>query len=55
MRGFGVPTLLAVHPENAPKAEGWSIAKAWASATGGDRAGCLESSFVAEVKSDLMD
>jgi ketol-acid reductoisomerase len=30
------------------------IAKAWASATGGDRAGVLESSFVAEVKSDLM-
>ena len=31
-----------------------AIAKAWASATGGDRAGVLESSFVAEVKSDLM-
>lgn len=53
-RGFGVPTLIAVHPENDPKGEGWDIAKAWASATGGDRAGCLESSFVAEVKSDLM-
>ena len=30
------------------------IAKAWAEATGGHRAGVLESSFVAEVKSDLM-
>ncbi|WP_370165032.1 ketol-acid reductoisomerase, partial [Marisediminitalea sp.] len=53
-RGFGVPTLIAVHPENDPKGEGWDIAKALASATGGDRAGVLESSFVAEVKSDLM-
>jgi len=53
-RGFGVPTLLAVHTENDPKGEGWEIAKAYASATGGDRAGCLESSFIAEVKSDLM-
>lgn len=53
-RGFGVPTLIAVHPENDPEQKGWDIAKALASATGGDRAGVLESSFVAEVKSDLM-
>lgn len=53
-RGFGVPTLLAVHKENDPKGEGLAIAKAWVVATGGDRAGVLESSFVAEVKSDLM-
>lgn len=53
-RGFGVPTLIAVHPENDPKGNGLEIAKAYASATGGDRAGVLESSFVAEVKSDLM-
>ena len=53
-RGFGVPTLIAVHPENDPQNVGWDIAKALASATGGDRAGVLESSFVAEVKSDLM-
>lgn len=53
-RGFGVPTLLAVHPENDPEGKGWDQAKAYAVATGGDRAGCLESSFVAEVKSDLM-
>ncbi|USH02501.1 ketol-acid reductoisomerase [Grimontia kaedaensis] len=53
-RGFGVPTLMAVHPENDPKGEGHEIAKAWAAATGGHRAGVLESSFVAEVKSDLM-
>lgn len=53
-RGFGVPTLMAVHPENDPKGEGHEMAKAWAAATGGHRAGVLESSFVAEVKSDLM-
>ncbi|MCW8108958.1 ketol-acid reductoisomerase [Alteromonas ponticola] len=53
-RGFGVPTLIAVHPENDPQQQGWEIAKALASATGGDRAGVLASSFVAEVKSDLM-
>ncbi|WP_100657936.1 ketol-acid reductoisomerase [Alteromonas flava] len=53
-RGFGVPTLIAVHPENDPEGKGWDIAKALASATGGDRAGVLASSFVAEVKSDLM-
>ncbi|WP_129126377.1 ketol-acid reductoisomerase [Geomonas oryzae] len=53
-RGFGVPTLIAVHGENDPKGDGLEIAKAIASAQGGDRAGVLESSFVAEVKSDLM-
>ena len=53
-RGFGVPTLIAVHPENDPEGKGWSQAKAYAVATGGHRAGVLESSFVAEVKSDLM-
>ena len=54
LRGFGVPTLIAVHPENDPNGDGLKIAKAYASATGGDRAGVLQSSFVAEVKSDLM-
>ena len=34
--------------------EGMDIAKAYAAATGGHRAGVLESSFIAEVKSDLM-
>lgn len=53
-RGFGIPTLIAVHPENDPDKRGWSIAKALAVGTGGSRAGVLESSFVAEVKSDLM-
>ena len=53
-RGFGVPTLIAVHPENDPNGEGMELAKAYAAATGGDRAGVLRSSFVAEVKSDLM-
>ena len=54
LRGFGVPTLIAVHPENDPEGKGLSQAKAYAVATGGHRAGVLESSFVAEVKSDLM-
>jgi len=53
-RGFGVPTLIAVHPENDPNKDGFEIAKAYCVATGGDRAGVLHSSFVAEVKSDLM-
>lgn len=53
-RGFGVPTLIAVHPENDPKGDGLDLAKAYAVATGGHRAGVLHSSFVAEVKSDLM-
>lgn len=54
VRGFGVPTLIAVHPENDPEGKGWDIAKALAVGCGGSRAGVLESSFVAEVKSDLM-
>ena len=54
LRGFGVPTLIAVHPENDPEGKGFELAKAYAAATGGDKAGVLESSFVAEVKSDLM-
>jgi ketol-acid reductoisomerase len=53
-RGFGVPTLIAVHPENDPEGKGWTLAKAYAAGTGGHKAGVLKSSFVAEVKSDLM-
>lgn len=53
-RGFGVPTLIAVHPENDPNGDGLEIAKAYAAGTGGHRAGVLHSSFIAEVKSDLM-
>lgn len=53
-RGFGVPTLIAVHLENDPNADGFEYAKAYCCGTGGDKAGVLESSFVAEVKSDLM-
>ena len=53
-RGFGVPTLIAVHADNDPRGEGLAIAKAYAAGTGGHRAGVLLSSFVAEVKSDLM-
>ncbi len=53
-RGFGVPTLIAVHAENDPEGKGAAYAKAYAVATGGHKAGVLNSSFVAEVKSDLM-
>lgn len=53
-RGFGVPDLIAVHPENDPDDRGWAEAKALAVGMGGSKAGVLESSFVAEVKSDLM-
>jgi len=53
-RGFGVPTLIAVHGENDPEGHGMELAKAYACGTGGDRAGVLHSSFIAEVKSDLM-
>mgnify|MGYP002000371501 FL=1 len=54
LRGFGVPTLIAVHLENDPQGQGLELAKAYAAGTGGHRAGVLESSFIAEVKSDLM-
>ena len=54
LRGFGVPTLIAVHRENDPNGEGFEIAKAYCAGTGGHKAGVLHSSFVAEVKSDLM-
>ncbi len=53
-RGFGVPTLIAVHRENDPNGDGLEIAKAYAAGTGGHKAGVLQSSFIAEVKSDLM-
>ena len=53
-RGFGVPTLIAVHEDNDPHGDGLSIAKAYAAGTGGHKAGVLMSSFIAEVKSDLM-
>jgi ketol-acid reductoisomerase len=53
-RGFGVPTLIAIHTENDPQGEGLELAKAYAAGTGGHRAGVLQSSFIAEVKSDLM-
>jgi len=53
-RGFGVPTLIAVHHANDSEGRGWEIAKAYAVALGSNRAGVLASSFAAEVKSDLM-
>ncbi len=54
VRGFGVPTLIAVHEGNDPMGHGLALAKAYAVGTGGHKAGVLMSSFVAEVKSDLM-
>jgi len=54
LRGFGVPTLIAVHDANDPEGKGWAQAKAYCVGTGGHRAGVLQSSFIAEVKSDLM-
>ena len=54
LRGFGVPELIAVHPKNDPEGRGWALAKAMACAHRGETAGVLESSFVAETKSDLM-
>ena len=54
LRGFGVPTLIAVHSDNDPNGDGLQIAKAYCVGTGGHKAGVLLSSFVAEVKSDLM-
>jgi len=54
LRGFGVPTLIAVHSDNDPNKEGLELAKAYCVGTGGHNAGVLLSSFVAEVKSDLM-
>ena len=53
-RGFGVPTLIAVHAANDPNNMGLDLAKAYAYSLGSHRAGVLQSSFVAEVKSDLM-
>ena len=54
VRGFGVPTLIAVHEANDPQGQGLALAKAYAVGTGGHKAGVLMSSFIAEVKSDLM-
>ncbi len=54
LENFGVPTLIAVHQENDPEEKGLDQAKAYAYALGSHKAGVLRSSFVAEVKSDLM-
>ena len=54
VRGFGMPCLIAVHPDNDPEGKGWDYAKAYAAGLHADRPGVLESAFIAEVKSDLM-
>ena len=53
-RGFGVPTLIACHRQNDPKGNGLKLPRRSCVAQGGHRAGVLESSLSAEVKSDLM-
>ena len=52
--GLGVPTIIDIQAENDQNGDGRDVTKAYAAATGGHRAGVLESSFIAEVKSDLM-
>ena len=52
--GSELRTEYVVHAENDPEHKGLENAKALAFATGASRAGVLESSFIAEVKSDLM-
>jgi len=54
LRGFGMPALIAVNLDNDPEGKGLDYAKAYAVGLGCDRAGVLQSSFIAEVKSDLM-
>lgn len=54
LKGFGVPALIAVHKKNNPNLQGLALAKAWAVGLGSHKAGVLHSSFIAEVKSDLM-
>ncbi len=54
VRGFGMPCLIAVQADHDPEGKGWDYAKAYAAGLHADRAGVLESSFIAEVKSDLM-
>ncbi|VFP81290.1 Ketol-acid reductoisomerase (NADP(+)) [Buchnera aphidicola (Cinara kochiana kochiana)] len=54
LNGFGVPALIAVHQENDLQLNGLNIAKSWAIGLGSHKAGVLRSSFIAEVKSDLM-
>ena len=39
-RGFGVPTLIAVHQDNDPRGEGLELAKAYAAGTGGHARRC---------------
>ena len=41
LRGFGVPTLIAVHRENDPNGDGLEIAKALAAATGWSSCWCI--------------
>ena len=51
-RGFGVPTLIAVHQENDPNGTGYAWAKAYAYATAGLRAEVLHSTYITEDNSD---
>ena len=46
LRGFGVPTLIAVHPENDLNGIGFDAAKAYAVSLGSNKAGVLELSLI---------
>ncbi len=50
-RGLAYRRLSRYTRKTTRKAKAWRLPKHWAAATGGHRAGVLESSFVAEVKS----
>ena len=54
VRGFGVPTLLQFIQKMILKEKVGQKQKHIVQGTGGHKAGVLKSSFVAEVKSDLM-
>ena len=52
LRGAGVPVLLAVHQD--PSGNTLEIAKSYASAIGGGRAGIIETTFKEECETDLF-
>jgi ketol-acid reductoisomerase len=52
--GAGVPMLIAVHNDAEGNGSAKRIALAWAAATGGARAGVLETTFKEETETDLF-
>ena len=53
LRGFGVPTLIAVHSDNDPQGKGWEQAKAYCVGTGGDRAGVAHGDVAAGCRTHI--